>query len=243
MTVRKRCGASSASKKGFTLIELLVVIAIISILAAILFPVFARAREKARAAACLSNSKQLALGLMMYTQDYDEKYPLYAFKDSAGNWKLSWAAVIYPYVKSTQVFICPSAFDSGYCYPTLMQTDGYQYSGSYGYNYAYFGTWATATRPQVTSLAAVNSPAESLVIAESTNLEVSSVIYPPSVWSNPATTCGYASGQFEKQLAIRHFDGNNVVFADGHAKWMKKSVLAGPAGCTGAACDVLWDLN
>lgn len=230
-------------RKGFTLIELLVVIAIIAILAAILFPVFARARENARRSSCLSNMKQIGLGLMMYTQDYDEKYPLYAFKDASLTWKFSWASVIYPYVNSTQVFICPSAVQTGYCYPTLMQVNSYQYAGSYGYNYAYFGTWATSTRPTVTSLAAVNSPSETIAIAESTALQVTSIVYPPSIWSNPATTCGYVSGEFEKQLATRHFDGTNITFADGHVKWLKKSALVGPAGCTGAACDVLWDLN
>src|SRR5713226_8900708 len=91
---------------GFTLIELLVVIAIIAILAAILFPVFAQARAKARQTACLSNMKQLGLAIMQYTQDYDEVYP-------PSQWGVnppvvvSWPTMVYPYVKNAGVFVCP----------------------------------------------------------------------------------------------------------------------------------------
>jgi prepilin-type N-terminal cleavage/methylation domain-containing protein len=100
--------------RGFTLIELLVVIAIIAILAAILFPVFARAREKARQTSCLSNVKQLALGLMMYSQDYDEMWPFMTYADcfnaSSGAWlgSVPWTASVQPYVKNGQIGICPS---------------------------------------------------------------------------------------------------------------------------------------
>jgi prepilin-type N-terminal cleavage/methylation domain-containing protein len=110
--MRKKIGA-------FTLIELLVVIAIIAILAAILFPVFAQAREKARAISCLSNVKQVSLGVMMYVQDYDETYPLY-FYTYSGPAKLDlpftpdepetiigWNEAIYPYIKNIQLFTCP----------------------------------------------------------------------------------------------------------------------------------------
>jgi len=92
-------------RRGFTLIELLVVIAIIAILAAILFPVFARAREKARQTSCLSNNKQIGLGLLMYAQDYDEKLP---FHCPAWGWAVCWAQAINPYVKNSQIFQCPS---------------------------------------------------------------------------------------------------------------------------------------
>ena len=91
-------------RRGFTLIELLVVIAIIAILAAILFPVFARAREKARQASCLSNLKQLGLGLMMYAQDYDERLPGTYTMVPPGPWPLVfWPQIILPYVKNTQI--------------------------------------------------------------------------------------------------------------------------------------------
>jgi prepilin-type N-terminal cleavage/methylation domain-containing protein/prepilin-type processing-associated H-X9-DG protein len=92
--------------KGFTLIELLVVIAIIAILAAILFPVFAQAREKARQASCLSNLKQIGIALSMYQSDFDTQYPPSQLPSTGLN--VSWPTMIYPYVKNEQVFICPS---------------------------------------------------------------------------------------------------------------------------------------
>ena len=93
-------------RTAFTLIELLVVIAIIAILAAILFPVFAQARERARQAACLSNCKQIGLAVMMYAEDYDQAYPLYVHAPNHDQW---WYETIQPYVKNKQVFVCPSA--------------------------------------------------------------------------------------------------------------------------------------
>lgn len=94
-------------RRGFTLIELLVVIAIIAILAAILFPVFAQAREKARAASCLSNQKQIGLALMQYQQDYDETFSG-AFKEPAAGVRVHWPQLIYPYAKNYGIFRCPS---------------------------------------------------------------------------------------------------------------------------------------
>ncbi len=93
--------------RGFTLIELLVVIAIIAILAAILFPVFARAREKARQASCLSNIKQITLGTLMYVQDYDERLPRLYYRDAAGA-MTSITMMIEPYLMNTQIWNCPS---------------------------------------------------------------------------------------------------------------------------------------
>src|SRR5512142_1907301 len=108
------------SRRGFTLIELLVVIAIIAILAAILFPVFAQAREKARGVSCLSNFRQLGTAFQMYLQDYDEVVlPRYRACPSTGpaatpNAPLLWTDTIQPYVKNKQIFICPSASGSKY---------------------------------------------------------------------------------------------------------------------------------
>src|SRR3978361_1951717 len=95
----------TVKRMGFTLIELLVVIAIIAILAAILFPVFAKVREKARQTACLSNEKQLGMALMQYTQDNDEFYPFGNNIPWGGG--AGWAGVVYPYVKSEKVYLCP----------------------------------------------------------------------------------------------------------------------------------------
>src|SRR5262252_1239896 len=96
-----------SKRSGFTLIELLVVIAIIAILAAILFPVFAQAREKARAISCLSNVKEIGLGMLMYVQDYDEKYPYNQYylpaTDTAPQTRITWADMIFPYIKNGEL--------------------------------------------------------------------------------------------------------------------------------------------
>src|ERR1700712_6152221 len=112
----RRSAIKTQTRQGFTLIELLVVIAIIAILAAILFPVFAQAREKARQASCVSNEKQLALAVLQYTQDYDERYPIGMTSGGAdwGDINNYWVGKILPYIKSTQVFACPSDPDGGH---------------------------------------------------------------------------------------------------------------------------------
>ena len=136
-------------KRGFTLIELLVVIAIIAILAAILFPVFARAREKARQTSCLSNVKQYMLGILMYAQDYDERLIPGAYPLPVSPYY--WYNVVQPYLKNTQVQICPSDNTSlGY---------GWNYQ-EFGYYHASHGTgWATA-------LAQIDKPAETILMGD-----------------------------------------------------------------------------
>jgi prepilin-type N-terminal cleavage/methylation domain-containing protein/prepilin-type processing-associated H-X9-DG protein len=153
--------------QGFTLIELLVVIAIIAILAAILFPVFASAREKARQTACISNEKQLGLAFMQYTGDYDESMPcgslLYSGQPYAGHYGTGWAAEVYPYVKAVKAYYCPSDGTASQTY-YLNQ----YWSLSYGYNCTLLqnntnGTNVGGYIPKFTS------PANSVVLFEVTN--------------------------------------------------------------------------
>ncbi|PQV62918.1 hypothetical protein B1R32_11815 [Abditibacterium utsteinense] len=121
------------AKSAFTLIELLVVIAIIAILAAILFPVFGRARENARRASCQSNLKQIMLGYMQYTQDYDEKVPA-AFSYASG-----WYNKMYPYIKSTQIFKCPSdSSDIVAVNSNLITPNGYRVSYAYNWDVGFY---------------------------------------------------------------------------------------------------------
>ncbi|MGC4045883.1 MAG: prepilin-type N-terminal cleavage/methylation domain-containing protein [Armatimonas sp.] len=154
------------SRKGFTLIELLVVIAIIAILAAILFPVFAQAREKARGASCLSNTKQINLAWQMYLQDYDETMvPMFNSLLLTAGVDQQWTAyMLYPYFKSWGMFVCPSqghdnrgVFTAGN--PVAWWHNQMRFP-AYGYNYLnlskFNGDCATTTGY---SLAAINQPA------------------------------------------------------------------------------------
>ncbi len=151
---------------GFTLIELLVVIAIIAILAAILFPVFAAAREKARQIACLSNEKQIGLAFMQYDQDNDERFPAGANNVSGGNtWGIGWAGEIYPYLKSTAVYTCP---DDGQT-PVARNASGTDVPVSYALNMA-------ITRTDYNGASCVfgnlNSPSKTVLLCEASGLPV-----------------------------------------------------------------------
>ncbi len=185
-------------KKGFTLIELLVVIAIIAILAAILFPVFARAREKARQASCQSNEKQISLAMMMYTQDYDECLPIVGWVDTAvwpngatgGN---PWHMKIYPYHKSVQVFNCPSG--------SYMWAGEPSTSIKYGANATLMGG--------LCALATIAYPAQTVLVTDSEG----SGSY--SVFQNY-----YGGPSAPRYMSNRHNSGANIIFADGHVKWI-----------------------
>lgn len=212
-------------KNAFTLIELLVVIAIIAILAAILFPVFSRARENARRSSCGSNMRQIGLGIMQYTQDFDEKYPLH-LDNSAGNQKV-WLDLVQPYVKSAGVFNCPSSSNIVFA-PNAMDTNI-----AYGYNYTFsnYPGWYGASQ------ATINRPTETILVAETGGSRDSLGYYLayPSVFGaigagRSNTTYGFDVPNAPARLAERHMEGLNIVWADGHVKWMKRSVVESDTG-------------
>ncbi len=158
---------------GFTLIELLVVIAIIAILAAILFPVFAQAREKARAIACLSNTKQLALGIIQYEQDVDEKTPPGVNPYGGGE---GWAGQIYPYVKSTGVFLCPDDSTSTHAGNVAFHYSSYGYNSQVSIADPSQPNGCASAEPDSLTLAAYNAPAKTVLLFEvqgSTGYDVS----------------------------------------------------------------------
>jgi prepilin-type N-terminal cleavage/methylation domain-containing protein/prepilin-type processing-associated H-X9-DG protein len=213
-------------KSAFTLIELLVVIAIIAILASILFPVFGRARENARRSSCQSNLKQIGLGIMQYTQDYDERFPLYrvTFYVAAPGYTFGWADAIQPYLKSEQIFQCPSNSDvvpdKASATPTPAQP-GYT---DYAYNTALGSQPGTnAASGAGVALSALENSSLTVMFLESF---VENLPYPSNNGSarnasrgGGSTTAPIAS--ISNLQANRHLDGSNLTFADGHVKWTK----------------------
>ena len=190
------------AKYGFTLIELLVVIAIIAILAAILFPVFAQAREKARQVSCLSNTKQLSLAVLMYAQDYDETLiPTAEGEEDAAT---LWPTLLEPYVKSARVRLCPS--------------DSQSKIVSYGLNERLFADLTDTgalTRP-VQSLAAVTTPAEIVMLAETGTGDDFKTLRPDTYkLVAPGDPLNDAA---DARPADRHQNRVNIGFMDGHQK-------------------------
>jgi prepilin-type N-terminal cleavage/methylation domain-containing protein/prepilin-type processing-associated H-X9-DG protein len=207
-------------KRGFTLIELLVVIAIIAILAAILFPVFGRARENARRSSCQSNEKQIGLGIMQYTQDYDEKYPFQLYDvtnptavGSPFGTGLSIADKVHPYLKSEQIWVCPSSTGSGKI--------SYHYSGA-------LNGVAQASIQQSALTAMLRDPGGATTTFAGIHLRPRDAA---AVAATPTGTSTTAEVDTERTAVATatpspHFEGYNVGFADGHVKYLNaKSFL------------------
>ncbi len=204
---------------GFTLIELLVVIAIIAILAAILFPVFAQAREAARKTSCLNNVKQMTTAWAMYLQDYDERMIPYSTNGGSGGVAFPWNQIIQPYAKNTQILRCPST----------------QALQGYAYNFPLGGDGRT--------LASVPIPAQTPVFADaigSTDVRQALAFIIPTgspgarhdgrQLAFPADPIqfranGWGGANAGRINARRHQDGAIYAFADGHAKWMRHQLV------------------
>ncbi len=232
-------------RSAFTLIELLVVIAIIAILAAILFPVFAQAREKARQTTCLSNLKQMGLGLLQYVQDYDENIPRMNYQNFAASNDYrnnKWMDVINPYIKNTDIFTCPSDRldpNGRYRFPPTLRTNYTQY-GSYGMNNAYYSgsgvSGVPASPPNGKSMAVVAVPATTIWVAElqgmgqnadlywatkaaPINNNVSPRVLPNGSQTTPPSPLG---------IVERHTGTTTVLWCDGHVKSAKLETIAAP---------------
>lgn len=236
-------------RTAFTLIELLVVVAILGILAAILFPVFGRARENARRASCQSNLRQIGMGLVQYLQDYDEKMPFSAFglttaDTTADGTQYKWMDAIFPYVRSEQVFVCPSDQAVGVKYIAQRNLATYGLSsthdyGSYGQNGAYSaaGDLQTPPRSSLTYMVGVSQivePAGTVWATDTNNNQETNGSF-GFLWTNTSTVppiqthadlnlIPSGTRQLDK-ISERHLETVNVLYCDGHVKAVKLDAL------------------
>ena len=193
-------------RSAFTLIELLVVIAIIAILAAILFPVFAKAREKARQSTCASNLKQIGLAAQQYVQDYDETYPWYVNGSSWTSWAAGsayWGRFLEPYCKNQQMFACPSAAQGYISNPHAYGLSGYIDGGGTGPGIA---------------LASITSPADKIYAHDSyeDRMDDNGDMLCPA--SGQTTNLTQWTAEADRHEYWRHNETCNVAWTDGHVK-------------------------
>ena len=214
-------------RRGFTLIELLVVIAIIAILAAILFPVFAKAREKARQSSCLSNEKQITLAILQYVQDYDERFPVGRCGTSVPPYH--WPMAVSPYMKNSQILICPSRSSASQITPAFITGVGWTAGAADG-RYAEFPQYGmnnliAGTNTSV-ALGTVQTPADTVMLGESNWYTYNG--------PGPTGEGNIANGDWQISIPnyaspyngwyiYPHNDGRNISFVDGHSKWFGRT--------------------
>lgn len=225
---RRRRGSGSA---GFTLIELLVVISIIAILAAILFPVFAAAREMARRASCVNNVRQLGMAITQYAQDYDETLPQFSFGGGylgafgyGGGDGARWGDMIYPYVKSYKVYNCPSGTKQVAVYPGGTWLD----ISTYSYGYV---SPSSALEPQFgvagKALAALEDPSGTLMLADDGRQDagadsesVGRMI--PNASDTAVSLAGRVNGMRHTNASVSDVAAHAIVagYVDGHTRFV-----------------------
>ncbi|MGD9497690.1 MAG: prepilin-type N-terminal cleavage/methylation domain-containing protein [Armatimonadota bacterium] len=216
----------SRGRAGFTLIELLVVIAIIAILAAILFPVFAKAREKAKQASCLSGMKQMALAFLMYRSDYDDLHPYYRFgPGSPGRFHPQyqwWPEMVEPYTKNLDIMHCPCSKRH------RVAGSGTTSEFWYGFGYDYLLAPYTSADSLIHQEAATQRPASKLLLCDSTVYIVWCPILSPNYWHDgstggTSTTLPLSTNPNARYQGVAdwHNDGANIAYCDGHGKWRK----------------------
>ncbi len=244
-------------RRGFTLIELLVVIAIIAILAAILFPVFAKAREKARATSCLSNMKQLTLAVLMYVSDSDSQFPLGQYPPGASNAAesdYSYRCCVYPYVRNAELWMCPSRLPGGGAWqgecPDKNASGGWPDTTISINRIHENGDNGTPEPPLGKPESMLTSPALTILLCDDNPSG-------PLAW-HPLFDDGKKNAVLSNYAAIvtdrdpianpwaRHNGGGNYGFCDGHAKWLTpEAIMCGPGdhaiGMNGDNC--LWTVQ